>query len=92
MILEHTKEFDKSVKKIADKIALKRLDKLLDELEQAQNLSEISDVLPLTNKSKLYRIARGDFRLIVKYQQGEIIILLIDYRRRNEKTYRGLDF
>ena len=90
MILEHTKEFDRSVKKITDKIALKRLDKLLDELEKAETLSEISDVLPLTNKPQLYRIARGDFRLIVKYEQGEIIILLIDYRRRNEKTYKGL--
>jgi len=91
MILEHTKEFDKSVKKITDKIALKRLDKLLDELENAQNLSEISDVLPLTNHPKLYRIARGDFRLIVKYQQEKIVILLVDYRRRNEKTYTGLN-
>jgi len=91
MILEHTKEFDKSVKKIRDKIALKRLDELLDELEDAKNLSEISNVLPLTNKSNLYRIARGDFRLIVKYQQNEVTIILVDYRRRNEKTYRGLD-
>ena len=91
MILEYTREFDKSVKKIKDKIALKRLDRLLDELEEAQSLNEISNVLPLTNLSNLYRITRGNFRLIVKYQQGEITILLIDYRKRNEKTYKGLN-
>ena len=91
MILEHTKEFDKSVRKITDKVALKRLDKLLDELEKAQNLGEISNVLPLVNHTNLYRIKRGDFRLIVKYQNGQITIVLIDYRRRNEKTYIGLN-
>ena len=90
MILEHTQEFDRSIRKLTDKIALKRLDKLLDELEKAQTLSEISHVLPLTNHSKLYRITRGDFRLIVKYQNGQITIVLVDYRRRNEKTYRRL--
>ena len=66
MILEHTKEFDRSVRKLTDKIALERLDKLLDELEKAQTLSKISNVFPLTNHPKLYRIIRGDFRLIVK--------------------------
>jgi len=91
MILEHTKEFDKSVRKITDIVALKRLDKLLDELEKAQNLGEISNVLPLVNHTNLYRIKRGDFRLIVKYQNGQITIVLIDYRRRNEKTYIGLN-
>jgi mRNA interferase RelE/StbE len=91
MKLEHTKEFDKSVRKLNDKIALTRLDKILDELENAQNLREISDVLPLKDRSKLYRITRGDFRLIVKYKQTKVVIILIDYRRRNEKTYKGLN-
>ena len=92
MILEHTKEFDKSVKKIKDKIALIRLDKLLDELEAADFLSEIPHVLPIENATNLYRITTGDFRLLVKQlKNGKIVIVLVDYRRRNEKTYKSLN-
>jgi len=91
MILEHTKEFDKSIRKIKDKIALIRLDKLLDEIEKAQHLSEISNIIPLTNHPTLYRITRGDYRLIIKYLKRIITVILIDYRKRDEKTYKGLN-
>ena len=88
MILEYSKDFDKSVKKLKDKIALNRLAKLIDELEKAQNLSEISHVEPITNHPMMYRITRGDFRLFVEYVRWDINILLLEYVRRNEKTYR----
>ena len=89
MILEYSKDFDKSIKKITDKIALKNLYKLIEKLENAQSLDEISNVVPIINYPKLYRIASGDFRLIVRYIKGNIEIALIEYLRRNEKTYRN---
>ena len=92
MKLIPTREFTKTVSKITDKIAKKRLSELILKLESAKSLNEISNVIPLKGTFGLFRITTGDFRLLVKQiKNGEIIILLVDYRRRNEKTYKGLN-
>ena len=92
MKLIPTKEFNKTVSKITDKIAKKRLDELTLKLEVAVSLSEIPNVIPLKGFSGLFRITTGDFRLLIKQiKNGDIIIILVDYRRRNEKTYKGLN-
>ena len=89
MILDYSKDFEKSIKKLKDKIALNILSKLIEDLEKAQNLSEISNVEPITNHPFIYRIRRGDFRLVVEYINGDVRIILLEYLRRNEKTYRN---
>ena len=92
MKLIPTKEFNKTVSKLTDKIAIKRLDELIMKLESAKSLSEISNVIPLKGLHDLFRITTGNYRLLIKQvKNGEIIILLVDYRKRNEKTYRGLN-
>jgi len=89
MIVEYAEDFDKSVKKIKDKIAIKRLVVLIKKLKSANNLKEISNVDPITNYPFMYRIRTGDYRLLVEYYDGAITILLLEYIRRNEKTYRS---
>ena len=88
MIVTPSSDFNKSIKKLNDKIARKRLSELIKKLEEAKGLDDISNVEPLTNNPLIYRIRAGDFRLVVRYVQGSIEILLIEYIRRNEKTYR----
>ena len=89
MIIDYGKGFDKSVKKIKDKIAIKRLLVLVEKLEEATSLKDISNVLPIENNPFLYRIRTGDYRLLVEYRDGEITILLISYLKRDESTYRN---
>ena len=89
MIVERTKEFDQSVKKLKDKIAIGRLNLLLEKLKNANNLKEIPNVKPIDNYPFIYRIRTGNYRLIVKYLDGAITILLLEYAKRNEKTYRN---
>jgi len=89
MIVDPTKEFEKSVEKVKDKIARERLDKLIKKLEEANNLKEISNVESISGYPFVYRIRTGDYRLIVKYIDGALIILLLEYAKRNEKTYRN---
>ena len=91
MIIVPAKDFNKSVEKIKDKIARKRLIVLVEKLEKASSLKEISNVIPMANSPFLYRIRTGDYRLIVEYKDGEIIILLIEYLKRNENTYRNFN-
>ena len=88
MKIEHAESFDKSVKKIKDVIALKRLKVLIVKLKEATSLKEISNVIPMVNNPFLYRIRTGDYRLVVEYRDGSITILLIEYLKRDESTYR----
>jgi mRNA-degrading endonuclease RelE of RelBE toxin-antitoxin system len=88
MIVIPSKDFDKSVKKIKDKIARKRLDEVIKKLEAANSLKEITSVIPIVNHTFLYRIRTGDYRLVVAYHEGEITILLIEYLKRDDNTYK----
>jgi len=91
MKLKHTTSFLKTVDKLKDKDAIDRLDNLIKTLKEVRSLSEMPNIISIENAPNFYRIKTGNYRLIVEQlKNGEIIILLIDYRRRNEKTYRGL--
>jgi mRNA-degrading endonuclease RelE of RelBE toxin-antitoxin system len=88
MKVEYADKFDKSLKKIKDKIALKRLDVLIEKLKTANSLKEISNVKAMADNIFLYRIRTGDYRLIVEYIDGNITILLIEYLKRDDNTYK----
>ena len=89
MIVIPTPEFNKSAKKLTDIIAKKRLKNLIIKLKKANSLREISNVVPIINYPEWYRIRTGDYRLFVRYKDGEIKILLLEYSKRDEKTYRN---
>jgi mRNA-degrading endonuclease RelE of RelBE toxin-antitoxin system len=91
MKVEYTKDFDKKIDKINDDLAKKRLNLLIEKLKKATTLWEIPHVVPVESAVGLYRIRTGDYRLFVEYWNGKIVVLLIDYRKRNEKTYKGLN-
>jgi len=87
MTVERTDKFEKSIEKLKDKVAKKRLAVLIEKLENAHSLKEISNVKPIENNPNMYRIRTGDYRLFVLYINGEITILLLAYKKKNEKTY-----
>ena len=91
MKVGYSNDFDKKIEKLKDSLAKKRLSLLIKKLEDATTLWEIPQVVPVEGVVGLYRIRTGDYRLFVEYWDGEIVIILIDYRRRNEKTYRGFN-
>jgi len=88
MIVGYSKDFDKNIDKLTDKIAKKRLEILIEKLKKADSLREISNVISIKNYPEIYRIRTGDYRLFVEYIDREITILLLEYSKRNEKTYR----
>ena len=93
MIVEYSKSLEKKVENMTDKIAIKRLLELVFLLKQAESLKEIPNIRPIKGTQGLYRITTGDYRLIIEPIKNGIImiIFLVDFRRRNEKTYRGLN-
>ena len=88
MIVIPSREFNKSVEKIKDNVAKERLAKLVYNLENANNLNEISNVVSLRNFQNLYRIRIGNYRLIVSHEKNTIEILLVEFLKRNENTYK----
>ena len=91
MKVEYANNFYKSLKQIKDKIALKRLDILIEKLKEANSLKEISNVMAMANNPFLYRIRTGDYHLVVEYRDGEITILLIEYLKKDDNTYKKYD-
>ena len=89
MLIEYADDFKKSIRKLNDVIALKRLEILIAKLEIANSLAEISNVVPIANHPFTYRIRTGNYRLVVEYHDGEITILLIEYIKRDDNTYRN---
>ena len=89
MLIEYADDFKKSIKKLKDAVALKRLEILLAKLESANSLAEINNVIPIANHPFIYRIRTGDYRLVVEYHDGEITILLIEYLKRDNNTYKN---
>jgi len=89
MKVEYADKFDKSLKKIKDKIALKRLDILIEKLKTAKSLKEINNVKAMADNIFLYRIRTGDYRLVVEYKDGAITILLLEYLKRDDNTYKN---
>ena len=88
MLIEYADDFKRSIKKLRDAIALKRLEILIDKLENANSLADISNVVSIANHPFIYRIRTGDYRLLVEYIDGNITILLIKYLKRDDNTYR----
>ena len=88
MKVGYSKNFDKKIDKLTDNLAKKRLYLLIEQLKKAATLKDIPNVAAIKGTSGLFRIRTGDYRLIVEYWENEITILLIEYLKRNEKTYR----
>jgi len=89
MRIEYSDVFLKSTKKLTDKIAVKRLKELIVKLENAISLNEIPNVVPVKGSVGIYRIRTGDYRLIVEYWNGDVTILLLEYLKRDENTYKN---
>jgi len=90
MQIDYSADFHKSLKKVKDKKALKQLDVLIEKLKQANSLLNVPNVKSLQGHLLYYRIRTGDFRLIVKAKDINLIeILLIQFLKRDDNTYRN---
>jgi len=65
------------------------LDVLITKLEEAESLQAISNVKALVNYPHHYRIRTGEYRLIIEQIDTTTVeILLLEYLKRDEKTYK----
>ena len=63
MIVVATKSFNKDISKIRDKKTAKSIESVIRKIEQAQSITEITNVKKMEGVSNAFRIRIGNYRL-----------------------------
>lgn len=75
MIVEFRKSFEKDLSKIKDEILLQRIQTVIEEVENAENLGEVNNVKKLKADGDYYRIRVGDYRIGLTISDGVIVFV-----------------
>jgi len=82
MIVEFDRSFPKSLEKVNDSKILKRIIKIIIEIEKAPSLKEINNCKKLTGYKNYFRIRIGDYRLGIELiNQQTIRFILLAHRK-----------
>ncbi len=76
-----TARFHKDISKITDDDLLERVALVIEDLENAHNLSIISNVKKMKGYSGYFRIRIGDYRLGIYLKKGSIFIQRFAHRK-----------
>ncbi len=88
MFLEYKLSFEKDVKRLRGNPVLKRLAKVLQELEVIKTLDEFSgDVKKMSGEEFYYRLRIGDFRIGFKLIDNQIELMHIRHRSNIYKVF-----
>jgi len=83
MIVEFDKSFDKSLNKIQDPTILRRLRRVIIQLENSPSLLQVPNIVKLTGYTDYYRIRIGDYRVGIEVINGTTIRFIIIANRKN---------
>lgn len=83
MTVRFDQSFEKSLSKIKNKQVADRIIKLIDQLEKASDLNDISNVKKLKGYKSYYRVRLGDYRLVLEQQGNKIVVLLVVAHRKD---------
>ncbi len=75
MKVEFRKSFTKDLKSVADKSVLKRVKEVIEAVENAETLTEISNRKKLKGEKNYFRLKISDFRLGFALENGTIIFV-----------------
>lgn len=83
MTVEYDKSFEKWLSKISDKALLKKIEKVIIQLETIQTLDQISNLKKLTGYKNYFRVPIGNHRLGFELTKKSTIRLLIIADRKD---------
>ncbi|MEA5593407.1 type II toxin-antitoxin system RelE/ParE family toxin [Rivularia sp. UHCC 0363] len=75
MNVEFRKSFEKDLRKIRDETLLQRIQAAIEEVENAENIGEISNLKKLKADGDYYRIRVGDYRIGLTIVDDVIIFI-----------------
>ena len=71
------KSFSKSLDKINDKAILKKVEKIILQCENANDLNQISNLKKMIGFKSYYRIKSGDYRIGIEINEQTIDFIII---------------
>ena len=81
MKIEFRKSFEKDLLKILDAKLYERIQEAIEQVEKAENLSEVSNVKKLKGEADYYRIRLGDYRVGIKVNDNLVSFVRILHRK-----------
>jgi mRNA interferase RelE/StbE len=82
MKVKFNRKFLSDIKSIKDKKIKEQIKNVIIQLEEAQNLSLVKNVIKIHGYSSFYRIRIGDYRMGIEFEDEEIEILR--FLKRND--------
>ncbi len=71
----------RDLKRIRDKSLLQRVQDVIEQLEQASALDEVSQIRKISDSKVYYRIRIGDYRLGLRLDDGAVTLIRFLHRR-----------
>jgi mRNA interferase RelE/StbE len=84
--LEFRTSFAKDLNSVRDKATARRVRELIEEIEGAESLNEVSNIKKLKGRGNYYRIRMGDYRLGIALE-GEYAVFVRFLHRKDIYRY-----
>ena len=81
MDIRYERSFAKDLKNVKEKALLDRVKNIIDEVKEAENLTQIKNLRKLKGYKTYYRIRFGDYRIGIEILGDEIIFARFLHRR-----------
>jgi len=81
MNIEFRKTFEKDLNNIRDEALLKKVKAVIQEVENAENLADISNIKKLQADGNYYRIRIGDYRVGIALLESLVIFVGLLHRK-----------
>ena len=82
MIVEFDRAFVKSIDKISNKTVLKKVEKVIVQVELASDLSSVPQLKKLTGFKTYYRIRVGDYRIGLESISDAVVRFIVVAHRK----------
>ena len=88
MIVEFDKAFEKSLRPIHDPDVLRKLKRIIIQIENSSSLLQLTNIIKLTGFSHFYRIRIGDYRVGIELiNKAKVRFILIAHRKDIYKIF-----
>lgn len=81
MKVEFRKSFEKDLANILDETLLQRIKAVIEEVEKAENLGNVSSIKKLKADGDYYRIRVGDYRIGITVSESVVIFVRVLHRK-----------
>lgn len=87
MITVFKNDFTKSLSKLKDRKLKQDLVRIIDEIEAAENITQIRNLKKLVGYSNFYRIRIGDYRVGLKIENQTVVFAAFAHRKDIYKQF-----